>query len=256
MSWFCLPFAGPARVPDGPRYSGQVEPTSHSGKAIRISVSGPRRTPSATASLARLLLLIAATLLLDSCSKARQDAIPPGSRVLALGDSLTAGAGVSPQEAWPGLLAKPTGWVVINGGISGDTSGGALLRLPSLLEEHQPALVLVTLGGNDMLRHLPRQETIANLKQLLLLCEARGAKTVLLATPQPSVAGAVFQRLSAPGFYREIAEEQHVPLIEDAMAEVLSDPQFKVDPLHPNAAGHTRLAQKILTALQDIGYAR
>lgn len=204
----------------------------------------------------RLILLIASIALLASCSKVREEAVPPGSRVLALGDSLTAGAGVSPEEAWPTLLAGRTGWVMINGGVSGDTSGAALLRLPSLLEEHEPVLVLVTLGGNDMLRHLPQQETVANLKQILSLCKQRGAKTVLLATPQPNVAGVVFQHLAAPDFYRQIADAQRVPLIEDAVAEVVSDPQLKGDPLHPNAVGHAVLSQKIVKALQEIGYAR
>lgn len=204
----------------------------------------------------RIILLIAAIVLVAACgSKAKEEALPPGSLVVALGDSLTAGAGVAPEEAWPDLLASRTGWVVINGGVSGDTSGGALRRLPSLLEEHNPALVLVTLGGNDMLRRVPQEETIANLVQIVAMIKTHGAKPVLLATPKPSVAGAVFQNLSAAEFYRQVADEQQVPLIEDAIAGVLSDPQMKADPLHPNAAGHVQLSQNIFDALKSIGYA-
>lgn len=204
----------------------------------------------------RIILLAAAIVLAAACgSKAKEDAIPQGSRVLALGDSLTEGAGVAPGEAWPILLASRTGWVVINGGVSGDTSGGALRRLPALLEEHNPVLVLVALGGNDMLRHVPQEETIANLGQILAMIKAHGAKPVLLATPKPTVAGAVFQNLSAADFYRRVADEQHVPIIEDAIAEVLSDPQMKGDPLHPNIAGHAKLSRKIFDALKSIGYA-
>lgn len=205
----------------------------------------------------RIALAVAASLLVAACgSKAKEEALPPGSEVLALGDSLTAGNGVAAGEAWPDLLANRTGWVVINAGVSGDTSGGALRRLPALLEQHDPVLVLVALGGNDMLRHVPQQETVTNLGQILAAIKAHGAKPVLLATPQPSVAGAVFQNLSAPDFYREMADEQQVPLIEDAIAEVLSDPRLKGDPLHPNAAGHAQLSQNILDALKAIGYAR
>lgn len=211
---------------------------------------------SASGSLRRLLLLLAAIALLAACGKAKEEAIPSGSRVLALGDSLTAGAGVTPAEAWPSLLAGRSGWVVINGGINGDTSAAALLRLPALLEQHTPALVLVTLGGNDMLRHIPRQETIANLEKILALIKAHDAKPVLLATPNPSLMGAVFQSLSAAEFYREVAGEQEVPLIEDAVAEVISDPQLKGDPLHPNAAGHALLSEKIFEELKALGYAR
>jgi acyl-CoA thioesterase-1 len=209
-----------------------------------------------TGFIRRIILLAAAIVLVAACGKAREDALPSGSRVLALGDSLTAGNGVAPEEAWPDLLANRTGWVVINGGVSGDTSGGALLRLPALLEEHHPVLVLVTLGGNDMLRHIAQEETIANLGKILAMTKAYGAKPVLLATPKPSVAGAAFHNLSAADFYLRVADEQQVPLIEDAIAEVLSDPQMKGDPLHPNDAGHAQLSQKIFDALNSIGYAR
>ncbi|MBI3221490.1 MAG: arylesterase [Nitrosomonadales bacterium] len=209
-----------------------------------------------TGLLQRLMLLLAVLVLAAACSKAKQPAIPAGSPVLALGDSLTEGVGVKPEQAWPRLLSGRTGWIVINGGISGDTSGAALQRLPSLLEEHTPVLVLITLGGNDMLRRLPQQETVANLETAIAMIKAHGAKPVLLATPNPSLMGAVFQNLSAPDFYRKVADAQQVPLIEDAIADVLSDPQLKVDQLHPNAAGHALLSEKIFDELKSIGYAR
>ena len=203
-----------------------------------------------------LVLLLAVLVLAAACSKAKEQAIPPASIVLALGDSLTEGAGVSREEAWPNLLASRTGWVVINGGVSGDTSEGALQRLPSLLEKHKPVLVLVALGGNDMLRHLPEQETVANLEKIITLIRTHDAKPVLLATPQPSIAGAVFQHLSAADFYQQIADTQKVPLIKDALADVISQPQLKGDPLHPNAAGHALLSEKIYTELKSFGYIR
>lgn len=203
-----------------------------------------------------LVPLLVSAFLVAGCGGNKEEAIPRDSHVLALGDSLTAGAGVSPEEAWPARLSRQTGWMVINGGVSGDTTADGLRRLPALLDEHSPVLVLVALGGNDMLRHAPREETVANLEQILSLIQARGAKAVLLATPQPSVAGAVFRNLSAAEFYREIAEKRHVPLVEDAIADVLSKPELKGDPLHPNAAGHALLAEKIYEALRSIGYIR
>jgi acyl-CoA hydrolase len=213
-------------------------------------------TPFRAQSIRQLILLFAVIVLTAACSKVKEEAIPPGSVVLALGDSLTEGAGVTREEAWPNLLADKTGWKVINGGVSGDTSEGALRRLPSLLEQHAPVLVLVALGGNDMLRHLPQQETVANLEKIIALIKARGAKPVLLATPQPSIAGAVFQRLSAADFYQQVADAQKVPLIKNAIADVISDPQLKDDPLHPNAAGHVLLSEKIFKELKSFGYAR
>lgn len=218
-------------------------------------MSSPEDVRSPVSHLFRCAILLLATLVLaTACGETKEDALPHGSVVLALGDSLTAGFGVASGEAWPDLLAGRAGWMVVNGGVSGDTSGGALDRLPALLEEHNPALVLVALGGNDMLRRIPQEETIANLGQILAMIKAHGAKPVLLATPKPSAMGAVFQTLSAADFYRGVAEEQQVPLIEGAIAEVLSDPQMKGDPLHPNAAGHAQLSQKIFDALKSIGY--
>ncbi len=203
------------------------------------------------------ILFLLTVVLLAACGKpAKEDALISGSTVLALGDSLTAGVGVNAEQAWPALLAKQTGWDVINGGVSGDKSGDALKRLPALLEEHEPVLVLVALGGNDMLHHVPEQETIANLEQMLSLVKGRGARVVLLATPKPSVAGAVFRNLSAPDFYRTVADKNSVPLLEDAIADVLSQPQLKGDPLHPNAEGHAILAGKVLGAMRSLGYAR
>jgi lysophospholipase L1-like esterase len=206
--------------------------------------------------LRRWLALLAAVALLSACGKEKEEPVAQGSVVLALGDSLTAGAGVPPEEAWPALLAARTGWAVVNGGVSGDTSAAALLRLPALLEEHRPVLVLVTLGGNDMLRRVPQQETVANLEKMIALIREHGAKPVLLATPNPSLMGAVFQVLSAADFYRTVADAQQVPLIEDAVAEVLSDPQLKVDPLHPSPAGHALLSEKIHAELVSMGYLR
>jgi lysophospholipase L1-like esterase len=207
-------------------------------------------------SLRQFVLLFAAIVLIAACTaKTKEQALPAGTQVLALGDSLTRGAGVTLEEAWPNLLARKTGWVVVNGGVNGDTSEQALRRLPGLLDQQNPVLVLVTLGGNDMLRHIPEQQTIANLERVLTLIKAHGAKPVLLATPSPSPMRAVFQNLSAPDFYRKIAEAQHVPMIGDAIADVLSDPKLKGDALHPNAEGHARLAEKIYKELQLIGYA-
>jgi len=201
-------------------------------------------------------LLLCLALLLAGCGETEKfPNLPPGSVVLALGDSLTAGAGVSPEQAWPALLAQRTGWTVINGGESGDTSAQGLQRLPALLDEYHPALVLVALGGNDMLRHLPVSGIEDNLARVIVKCRIENAAVVLLATPQPSLAGAVLRNLSAPGFYGQVAAAQKVPLIEGAIAEVLSDPLLKGDQVHPNAEGHAVLSGKILEALHELGYA-
>jgi len=210
---------------------------------------------NAPARIARGCLFLLALLLAACGGSKKEDVLPAGSKVLALGDSLTAPHGVKPGEDWPTLLGQKTGWVVINAGISGDTSAGALGRLPALLDEHQPQLVLVSLGGNDMLRKMSQAQTVANLGRMLDLARNSGAKTVLLATPKPSIAGAVFNNLSPAEFYAEVAKDKKVPLIGDAIADVLSDTNLKGDQLHPNAAGHALLGEKIHEALKKIGFA-
>jgi acyl-CoA hydrolase len=206
--------------------------------------------------IARGVFALLVALALVACGGGRKEAaLPSGSKVLALGDSLTAPHGIKPGEDWPTLLGQKTGWVVINAGISGNTSAQALDRLPALLEEHQPQLVLVSLGGNDMLRKLPQTQTVANLGSMLDLAKARGAKAVLLATPKPSIAGAVFNSLSPADFYADVAKDKKVPLIKDALPEVLSDTALKGDQLHPNAAGHALLGEKIHAELKKIGFA-
>ncbi len=204
----------------------------------------------------RAFLLASLLALLAACSADTAAPLPPGTMVLALGDSLTAGYGLTTGQAWPALLAEKTGWQVVNGGVSGDKTGDALARLPALLDEHAPKLVLVTLGGNDMLRKLPEEQTRGNLARILELIRSRNAQPVLLATPKPSVAGVVFQSLSPPPFYAEIAKERKVPLIADAIPDVLSDPDLKLDQLHPNAEGHQVLAGKAFDALRQLGYVR
>jgi acyl-CoA hydrolase len=212
-----------------------------------------RLFPIARGFLAAFIVVMLAV----ACGGAKKEAaLPAGSKVLALGDSLTAPHGVKPGEDWPTLLGQSTGWAVVNAGVSGNTSAQALDRLPGLLEEHQPQLVLVTLGGNDMLRKLPPGETVGNLGRILDMAAARGAKVVLVATPKPSIAGAVFNNLSPADFYADVAKDKKVPLIADALPEVLSDTALKSDQLHPNAAGHVLISTKIYADLKKIGFAR
>ena len=202
------------------------------------------------------LLAILLCGLLAACGGKKAEPLAPGATVLALGDSITAGYGLAPEQAWPAQLAARTGWKVVNGGVSGDTAADALARLPALLDGHAPKLVLIALGGNDMLRKLPEARTRGDLVRIVALARGAKAETVLLATPRPSVAGAVFQRLAAPPFYAELAKEQKAPLIEDAIPAVLSDPDFKLDPLHPNAEGQAALAGKVFDDLRRLGYVR
>ena len=146
--------------------------------------------------------LLAAAL--TACSKtAPHAALPAGSTILALGDSLTAGYAADAEAAYPAVLASLTGWQIINGGVSGNTSAQALARLPALMRR-QPQLVLVSIGGNDFLRKVPEADTRSNIRQIVQQIKAAGVPAVLVAVPYFTT-GALFGRLSEHPMYEELA---------------------------------------------------
>ena len=197
--------------------------------------------------------LLAAAL--TACSKtAPHAALPAGSTILALGDSLTAGYGADATAAYPAVLAGLTGWQVINGGVSGNTSAQALARLPALMRR-QPQLVLVSIGGNDFLRKVPEADTRSNIRQIVQQIKAAGVPAVLVAVPYFTT-GALFGRLSEHPMYEELAAELNVPLFKGAWAEVLGNKKLKSDQIHANAQGYRVFAEKMWAFLKQQGFAR
>lgn len=199
-----------------------------------------------------LLLLI----FIAACSSGEKyAAIPQGATVLILGDSLSYGTGANQGEDYPTLLAKTTGWKIINEGIPGDTTAGGLTRLPNLLEESQPQLLIVELGGNDLLRQVPQSQVIANLKAILLLAKTQNVKTILVAIPEINPLKAAVRSLDDHPLYETIAQETATPLVTEVFSEVLSDNRLKSDQIHPNAAGYAVVSAEMYEALQDLGFA-
>lgn len=196
----------------------------------------------------RMLLgpLLAAALVACDRKPGQARAIPPGATVLALGDSLTAGVGARPAEAYPAVLAGLTGWKMVNGGVSGDTTAQALKRLPLLLADHRPALVIVAMGGNDFLRRLDEAATRANIRQICRDSLAHGAQVLLVAMPRLSLLSAATRRLGDHPLYGEIADELRIALLEDAWSDILSNDQLRSDAVHANAAGYALFAQKLV----------
>lgn len=197
--------------------------------------------------------LLAAAL--TACSKtAPHAALPAGSTILTLGDSLTAGYAADAEAAYPAVLAGLTGWQIINGGVSGNTSAQALARLPALMRR-QPQLVLVSIGGNDFLRKVPEADTRSNIRQIVQQIKAAGVPAVLVAVPYFTT-GALFGRLSEHPMYEELAAELNVPLLKGAWAEVLGDKKLKSDQIHANAQGYRVFAEKMWAFLKQQGFAR
>lgn len=180
-------------------------------------------------------------------------ALPAQASVLALGDSITFGTGAPREASYPAVLAQLTGWDVVNAGVPGDTSAGALARLPGLLEEHAPQLVLVSIGGNDFLRRLPPDQTRANIRAICRQAAAAGAQVVLVGVPEASALAAASRSLSDHAMYEELAEELKLPLHAGGWSEVLGDPALKSDPIHGNAKGYEVFARGLADRLREIG---
>lgn len=183
----------------------------------------------------------------------RLAAVAPGQTVLALGDSVTHGTGAGPSEDWPSLVAQATGWQVVNAGVPGDTAQLAQQRLAPLLEAHRPALLILEIGGNDLLRRRPPAEVKADLRAMLHTARAAGVATVLVAVPEPTLLGALAGRVRDAELYAEVAKEEGVALVPEVLAQVLSEPAWRADPIHPNAAGYRRLADGLLVRFKALG---
>ena len=203
----------------------------------------------------RPIWIMLALLVLAACGEPKHAAIAAGATVLVLGDSVSYGTGAGKGEDYPSLLAARTGWNVVNAGVPGDTTAGALQRLPELLEEHRPQLLLIELGGNDFLRRVPLADTAANLKSLVNQAREKDIPVVLLAMPRPNLFGAALRSLSDDPLYEDIAEQTQTPLVSDIASEILSRNELKSDPIHPNADGYRQLADKLAEALRELGFA-
>jgi lysophospholipase L1-like esterase len=167
--------------------------------------------------------------------------------IVAFGDSLTHGTGASSDAAYPAVLATLTGRTVINAGMPGDTTSTGLQRLPAVLEEHKPRLVLLCLGGNDMLRKHPEAATENNLRLLVQTIRASGAEVVLIGVPEPKLFG------GAPDYYARVAEEMQLPLEDDVFNDVLKDNRLKSDAIHANATGYRVVAERLAEFLREAG---
>ena len=158
-----------------------------------------------------------------------------GSTLLVLGDSLSAGYGIDPANGWVNLLQEDlsANYKVVNGSISGDTTGGGLARLPLLLEKFQPDFVILELGGNDGLRGQPLKLMKKNLAAMIALCTEANAVPVLFGMRIPPNYGRRFTTAFAD-VYDQLADETDTLLIPFQLDElVVTEGMIQQDGLHP-----------------------
>ena len=197
-----------------------------------------------------------ASLLLFACGKSKKlPAISAGKTVLAFGDSVTFGTGAAPGEDWPTLLARKTGWLIENAGIPGDTAEAGKRRFGALLEQHQPALVIIEIGGNDFLRRRAPKAVKEDLRGMIRAARKQGAQVVLVTVPELSLLGALTRAPSDSPIYEELGDEESIPVIGKVFSEILSQPELCADQIHPNAKGYQQMAAGIYQSLVKTGLA-
>jgi acyl-CoA thioesterase-1 len=181
---------------------------------------------------------------------------PAPSPIVVLGDSLSAAYQIDPKSGWVELLARrlaaqtpPNSHPVVNASISGDTTAGALARLPKLLTEQRPALVLLELGANDALRGLPTTEIRANLARIIGSCRQAGARVLLIGIEIPVNYGPQY-RDTLRAMYRDLAKEFKLPLVPFLLEGVAMDPALmQADGLHPLAVAEPKVLENVWPVL-------
>ena len=167
-----------------------------------------------------------------------------------MGDSISAGYGIQREEGWVELLSKSLNQaeyphVVVNGSISGETTGGGLARLPQALDTHEPEIVVIELGGNDGLRGYPTDLVRSNLREMVQLSLAQNAKVLLVGMQIPPNYG---PRYTAAFFsmYEEVASETGVPLLPFFLEKVALEPGLmQSDGIHPTAEAQPLLLETL-----------
>ncbi|MCL7420719.1 MAG: GDSL-type esterase/lipase family protein [Methylobacter sp.] len=198
----------------------------------------------------RKQLLSLIFLALTACSEPSRTLtkLPDDAVILAFGDSLTYGTGASRLSDYPNVLSELTSLEVINEGIPGEISEEGLERLPALLDEYQPKLLILIHGGNDLLRKIPSEQIAANLNKMIEEAAGRHIEVVMLGVPQPNLL-----ILTSADFYQRIAKDRNVLVDLNTLPDILGDNSLKSDMIHPNDAGYQLMAGNIFKLLQEAG---
>jgi len=176
--------------------------------------------------------------------------------VLVLGDSLSAGFGIDVQQGWVNLLQKRLEregyrYRIMNASISGDTTAGGLARLPRLMKIHQPAIVIVELGGNDGLRGLPLTEIQSNLSAMIEIAQKQGAQVLLLGMRLPPNYGPDYTgRFYA--LYEELGRRYQVAHMPFLLQDVAGGELMQADGIHPRGEAQMLILNNVWPYLKAV----
>jgi lysophospholipase L1-like esterase len=194
-------------------------------------------------SLRPVLLLLLTCILLTACGGPEPVTLK-GDTIVCFGDSITFGTGASPDRSYPAQLAEMTGKPVINSGIPGDTTAGALQRLERDVLSKSPRIVLVTLGGNDLMHGVDKKTTFKNLKEIVETIQAQNALVVI---------GGIKLLFWDRGYeeaYEKLAAETGAILVPNILGGLMGNEELMSDTIHPNARGYKIMAQKFYTVIE------
>jgi lysophospholipase L1-like esterase len=194
------------------------------------------------------LLLLVALLLVVGCNRNRwplTNAPPRATTIACFGDSLVAGVGAPAGESYPAQLAKRLDRPVAAHGKSGDTTADALPKAAGVAQRGY-GIIVVTLGGNDILQRVQWSETERNLRQLFRDLQQGGAVVVFTGVTGPL-------NPSRNRLYRDLCREAGVLYIPEILDGILNNTDLKADEVHPNARGYQLMAERVATALQQAG---
>jgi acyl-CoA thioesterase I len=181
----------------------------------------------------------------------------PAPAIVIVGDSISAGYGLAPGQVWVAQLetklkAENYPHRVVNASISGDTMAGGRARLPALLKEHKPAIVLIELGGNDALRGQPLEATRANLDAMVAASQAAGAKVIVVGMKLPPNYGPKYVR-AFDALYADVANARKaafVPYLFEGFGEDLA--LFQPDRIHPTAEAQPKMLATVWPTLKTL----
>jgi len=170
--------------------------------------------------------------------------------ILILGDSLSAEYGLPRGTGWVNLLEgqlikDKSPWSVFNASISGETSSGGVNRLPNLLSQKKPGIVLIELGANDALRGLPVSQTETNLRKMIEISKNSGAKVLLCGIQIPSNYGQTYTK-QFKELYPQLAKQEQIELLPFFLEGVATKPElFQADRLHPNVEAQSVIFKNV-----------
>lgn len=166
--------------------------------------------------------------------------------IVFFGNSITAGVGANAGEDFPRLVGKELGVEIINAGVSGNTTGDALLRIESDVISKNPSIVVVEFGGNDFLQKVETAQTKRNLQEIVGKINQSGAKLVIIGVRRSILAN------DFEDFERDLAEKNQGVYVENILRGIIGDSQLMADAVHPSGEGHKRIAEKLVKVLEPM----